>query len=215
MWTTNKRWVVLLWHTILALLMMQLCRLVYFYYNYSLFSEIGVGQLLRLMQGGLLLDMMAVAYGFLLYYIMVGVGQFLPSRVEEYGWYRGVRHAAYFVPYVLFTFANISDAGYYPFVYRRINRDVFSEFEGANFGSLYGEFIVDYWPLTVAFALIILLGVFGYRMVRFERKPIGDTLSWRDNSASEKKEYSCRSEPSFKIVTGELSTIGNCLKSLI
>lgn len=180
MWTTNKRWVVLLWHTILALLMMQLCRSVYFYYNYSLFSEIGVGQLLRLMQGGLLLDMMAVAYGFLLYYIMVGVGQFLPSRVEEYGWYRGVRHAAYFVPYVLFTFANISDAGYYPFVYRRINRDVFSEFEGANFGSLYGEFIVDYWPLTVAFALIILLGVFGYRMVRFERKPIGDTLSWRD-----------------------------------
>lgn len=75
MWTTNKRWVVLLWHTILALLMMQLCRLVYFYYNCSLFSEIGVGQLLRLMQGGLLLDMMAVAYGFLLYYIMVGVGQ--------------------------------------------------------------------------------------------------------------------------------------------
>lgn len=130
MWTTNKSWVVLLWHTILALLMMQLCRLVYFYYNYSLFSEVEVGRLLRLMQGGLLVDMITVAYGFLLYYLMAGVGQFLPSRIEGSGWYRGVRHAAYFVPYVLIAFANISDAGYYPYVYRRINRDVFSEFEG-------------------------------------------------------------------------------------
>ena len=76
---------------------MQLCRLVYFYYNHSLFSEIGVVQLLRLMQGGLLVDMIAVSYGFLLYYLMAGVGHFLPSRIEESGWYRGVRHAAYFL----------------------------------------------------------------------------------------------------------------------
>ena len=148
--------------------MMQLCRLVYFYYNYSLFSEVRFGQLLRLMQGGFLVDMITLAYGFLLYYLMVGIAPFLPARVEDNRWYRGVRNAAYFVPYVLITFANISDAGYYPFVFRRINRDVFSEFEGANFGSLYGEFIVDYWPLTVAFAVLILLGVFGYRMVRLE-----------------------------------------------
>lgn len=167
--STNNRWYVIIWHTLLANLMMQAGRLLYFFYNQSFFPEVGTGQLLRLMRGGYVLDMVAIGYGFLLYYLMMLVGAYLPARVEMSRWYRGVRHAAYFVPYTLFAFLNVSDTGYFPFVLRRVNSEVFSEFEGKSAVGFYREFMVDFWPLTLAFIALVILGVLGYRLVRLER----------------------------------------------
>ena len=64
--TTKSRWVAIACHTLLAIVVMQLCRLLYFFYNQSFFPSVDGRQLLRLMQGGYILDMVAIAYGLLL-----------------------------------------------------------------------------------------------------------------------------------------------------
>ena len=54
--TTKSRWVAIACHTLLAIVVMQLCRLLYFFYNQSFFPSVDGRQLLRLMQGGYILD---------------------------------------------------------------------------------------------------------------------------------------------------------------
>ena len=61
------------------------------------------------MRGGYILDMVAIAYGLLLYYLMMIVGAYLPRRVEMSRWYRWVRHIAYVLPLGVFIFLNVSD----------------------------------------------------------------------------------------------------------
>lgn len=176
--TTHNRWVALIWQTLLAILMMQMCRLLYFFYNQSFFPTVNAAQLLRLMQGGYIMDMVAIGYGFVLYYLLMVVGAFLPARIEQNKWYLGIRHAAYWVPFTTFIFLNVSDTGYYPFVLRRVNGDVFREFQGKSALSFYKDFLVEFWPLTLAFFVILAIGILGYRLIRFQRSEKREMPQW-------------------------------------
>ena len=115
MFKTKSRWIAIACHTFVAIVVMQLCRLLFFFYNQVFFPSVDGWQLLRLMQGGYILDMVAIAYGLLLYYLMMIVGAYLPRRVEMSRWYRWIRHVAYVLPLGVFIFLNVSDTGYYPF----------------------------------------------------------------------------------------------------
>lgn len=166
---TNNRWVVIIWDTLIALAMMQACRLLFYHFNKSLFDEIETYQILRIMRGGYVLDMVAIGYGFLLYYLMMIMGAFIPLKAEMSKWYRVITHVSYFVPFTLYLFINISDIGYYPFVLRRVNSDVFKEFEGKSTLALYKDFIVENWELTLSFFAILILGIIAYQAIRFKR----------------------------------------------
>lgn len=167
---TNNRWGVLLWHTFLAVVMMQACRLLYFFYNRTFFPAVDAERLVGLMKSGWTVDMAVLAYGFLPYYLLMLIGAYLPSRIEMGRWYRIVRHAAYFIPYTVCVFLNVSDTGYFPYVLRRVNSEVFSEFQGKSAVGFFGNFAVEFWPLTLAFLIFMALGVLGYTLVRFQRK---------------------------------------------
>ncbi len=169
--TTNNRWVAIIWHTFVALLMMQLCRLLYFYYNQSHFPNVDFQQLISLMRGGYIIDMVAIGFGFILYYLMMIVGAYLPAKIEMNKWYRRICYAAYFIPFTLFAFLNVSDTGYYPFVLRRVNSTVFSEFEGKSMFGFYKDFIWEFWPLTLAFFVIMIIGIVCFRLIKYERDP--------------------------------------------
>lgn len=175
---TSNRWVAIIWHTFLAIAMMQVCRLLYFYYNQAFFPDVDTAQLLRLMRGGYIMDMVAVGYGFILYYVMMIIGAYLPAKVEQNKWYTGIRHAAYFAPFTLFIFLNVSDTGYYPFVLRRVNMDVFSEFGDKSLLTFFKEFIIDFWSLTLSFFIILGVGIILYRFVRFRRSEAKNLPLW-------------------------------------
>ena len=182
---TKSRWIAIASHTLLAIVVMQLCRLLYFFYNQSFFPSVDGWQLLRLMQGGYILDMVAIAYGLLLYYLMMIVGAYLPRRVEMSRWYRWVRHVAYVLPLGVFIFLNVSDTGYYPFVLRRANSDIFREFQGKSMFSFYKDFVVEFWPLTIAFLVLLALTIAGYWLVQYQRKERSSRRSyWVDASCT-------------------------------
>ncbi|MDO5016922.1 MAG: LTA synthase family protein [Porphyromonas sp.] len=166
---TYNRWIAVIWHTVVAILMMQACRFIYFYYNQSLLPPVDFLQLLRLQQGGFILDMVVIAYGLSLYYLLMIVGQFLPHRIEESKWFRVFRDLSYYIPFAFLLFLNISDTGYYPFVLRRANSDIFNEFQNKSMFSFYKEFVVDFWPLTLTFFILLCLGIVAYRWLRFRR----------------------------------------------
>ena len=168
--TTKSRWVAIACHTLWAIVLMQLCRLLYYFYNQSFFPSVDGWQLLHLMRGGYILDMVAIAYGLLLYYLMMIVGAYLPRRVEMSSWYRWIRHIAYILPLGFFIFLNVSDTGYYPFVLRRANSDIFREFQGKSMFSFYKDFVVEFWPLTIAFFVLLALAIAGYWLVQYQRE---------------------------------------------
>lgn len=181
---TNNRWVIIIAHTLLAIVMMQTCRFCFYFFNRNFFKEIDLSQLLSLMRGGYILDMVAIGYGFLCYYLLMLVGQLLPTRVEMSRWYRMLQKASYFIPFILFLFLNVSDIGYFPYVLRRVNREVFSEFEGKSILGLYGDFVIEHWHLTLLFIVVLVLGVFCFRLFYFERPIRRVTPRWIDSLLS-------------------------------
>ena len=87
----RNRWVAMLAHTGLAVVLMTLCRLLYYFFNKSLFSFIAMPHLLTLLVGGLHYDVAVILYGCIIYYLMMIAGALLPPRVEQRRWWQVVR----------------------------------------------------------------------------------------------------------------------------
>lgn len=148
---------------------MTLCRLLYYRYNIDSFAFIPAGHLPRLFLGGLRFDVAMVFYACLLYYAMMIAGAYLPRRLEEaWGW-RIVRALGFILPMGLLLLANVADTGYYPYILTRASRTVFVEFEGEDVTAMSADFLVQFWPLTLAFLLLLALVVVGYLALRFRR----------------------------------------------
>lgn len=180
---SSRRWLVLGWHILVALLMMQVCRIIFMQWNAEFFPPVEGRTFWELLRGGFALDAPMVAYGFILYILIMVVGAYLPKGIEAKKGMRVARHLSYFVPYALILFMQLSDTGYYPFVLRRVNSDVFHEFQGKNVLGMYGDFMTDFWPLTLAFFAVLLVGILLYQLYRFEpelRKevPLNKRLPW-------------------------------------
>lgn len=141
---------------------MTLCRIIYYGYNYTYFSELKFGELLWILVGGIRFDLAMLAYGLSVYLILSLVGVYLPRRIASQRWYRVLKGIFYLVPMSIYLVLNISDTGYYPYVLRRANSSVFSEFHGKTMVGFYKEFITDYWPLTLIYFALLLLLFIGY-----------------------------------------------------
>lgn len=174
-YSTRSRELVFFYHLGLALLIMALCRIVYYLYNYTYFAHISAGDFVDIALGGLLFDGASIAYTNAVYFILLLLGVFLPARWEQHKVFVGLRSATYLIPNVLNIFLNISDTGYYAFALKRTSMSVFSEFQNESALNLYGKYIITFWPLTLLFIVLVLVLYFGYRLVRFERKD-GQTM---------------------------------------
>lgn len=176
----KSRWRLVLWHLFLATFLMTLCRIVYYGYNYSYFSDIEFFELLRILVGGVRFDLSMIGYGLSVYLLLTIVGAYVPRRIESSRWYRGVKSLFYLVPMVFYILVNISDAGYYPYVLRRATSEIFSEFQGKSMAGFYKEFIVDYWALTLVFVLLVAMLLAGYFFFYYKRRveePRGRTVA--------------------------------------
>lgn len=166
----KSRWTLVLWHIFLAALLMTLCRIVYYGYNYSYFSDIEFGELLRILVGGVRFDLAMIGYGLIGYLLLTIVGAYVPRDIESKRWYRGLKSLFYLVPMTFYLLINISDVGYYPYVLRRATSEIFSEFKGKSMAGFYKEFIVDYWQLTIVFILLFAILMAGYFMFYYKRR---------------------------------------------
>lgn len=162
----SSRWLVMIAHTVVALLVMALCRLLYYRYNIDAFDFVPVSHLPRLFLGGAHLDYSMICYGCLVYYVMMIAGAYLPARIEESKAWRISRGAFYILPMAILILANVADTGYFPYVLTRATPNIFVEFEGEDMGALSASFIVQFWPLTLAYFLLLGLLIVGYLSIR-------------------------------------------------
>lgn len=158
----RNRWVAMLAHTGLAVVLMTLCRLLYYFFNKSLFSFIAMPHLLTLLAGGLHYDVAVILYGCVIYYLMMIAGALLPPRVEQRRWWQVVRAVGFLLPMSLMLVMNICDTGYYPYILSRASRHLFYEFGEEDMVGLAGGFMVQFWPLTLAFFALMSLLVYGF-----------------------------------------------------
>lgn len=179
----KSRWWLLGWHFFLAAALMTLTRLFYYGYNYSSFSEIPFGELIRILIGGVRFDLAMITYALLPYLFISLLGAFAPKRLEEGFIFRVLKAIAYLVPMTFYLGANISDAGYYPYVLRRATSEVASDFQGKSMFAFYRSFIIDYWDIALVFLGFFILMLLGYFAIRLKdgknesiRKRIGMTV---------------------------------------
>ncbi|MDO4771605.1 LTA synthase family protein [Porphyromonas sp.] len=170
---TKSREITLVYHLALALVIMVLCRVIYYIYNYNYFAHIPAEDFTDILLGGLLFDGASIAYTNSVYFLLLLLGAFLPAKTENSRGFRLLKDLTYLLPNIVNIFFNISDTGYYAFGLKRTSMSIFSEFQNESALNLYGKYIITFWPLTVAFILLMAVLFFGYRAVRFCRQPHG------------------------------------------
>lgn len=140
----------LLLRLVVALLLLTLARVLFYYYNRDLLQIDSSSQLLRLFRGGLRFDLSALGYGNLLVVLL----SLLPLPWVHKRWYQRSIAVLYIVVNSLMWVLNLGDMVYYRFTQTRTTMAVFTEFAGDD-KLHFLRFFVDYWPVT----LVGLLGI--------------------------------------------------------
>src|SRR5688572_29926888 len=100
---------------LLAMALLSICRLGFFFFNQTFFPEVTPGQLLKLMLGGLIFDLVTVLYVNLLFIVLI----VLPLKQRFHPQYKLVIKYLYFITNGLALALNVSDFIYYRFTLRR------------------------------------------------------------------------------------------------
>ncbi len=144
----------------LMLLVFSLCRLAFYLSNYNYFSDLNIGEILKIFYGGVKFDISALLYFNVLYILLA----LLPFKFRGSKIYNKILKWVYFVPNSIALFLNCSDITYYPFSLRRTTCMIFKEFGGDNnIAQIFATAMVDYWYITLFFVGVMVLLVYLYK----------------------------------------------------
>ena len=131
------------------LILYQLCRLLFFFYNLEYFSNINLIDYLRIIKGSIRFDISAIFY----VNSLVILFSLLPSNLIFKRWYKNVIYYLFIYCNLLGIVVNIIDIFYYPFSKSRLTISFLNEFSNEkNIFRILLEFCKDYWftiPLLV------------------------------------------------------------------
>jgi len=147
----------------------QLLRILFFFFNKHHFLDINFSRFLTIMQGGLRFDLTGLLYLNLLYIILY----LLPFNLTNTSWYRKFLWGLFMLTNGIGIAFNLMDIFYFDYVLKRSTVEVFMFAEESNIGSLFMQFIKDFWVgFIIFFILIYLLHKWYY----FVEKPIQKTV---------------------------------------
>ncbi|MBP9991027.1 MAG: LTA synthase family protein [Bacteroidales bacterium] len=108
----------------------------------------------------------------LLFLLPFYIFMLLPLKCRWNKGYRVVAEFFYFVPMLVALFANVSDAIYFQFTYRRLNTSILGYLTiGGDMGTLWPKFLIDYWYGTVSGVTIIALFIIFAARTKFPKRP--------------------------------------------
>ena len=140
----------------------SLCRGAFYWYNSALFGDMTGLQILWLFIGGLKYDTAAIIYINAVFILM----QILPLPWRERPLYQTISKYFYLIPNSIAVLINLADVAYFPYTMRRTTSSVFGQFANeTNVGHLAVSFIVDFWPVILAFFAVSFLLALSYRML--------------------------------------------------
>lgn len=158
----TRNLIVLCKHLLLLIAVYALCRWLFFAFNYSYFSELGVFKLLTISVVGIRFDLSTIILTnslFIVFYL-------LPLPFRENKWYLFTLQWLFILINSLCVFLNCVDLAYFQFTAKRTNASVFNFFGGQignDFTSLLPVFLKEYWYIAIIWLLFLSLLVYGYR----------------------------------------------------
>jgi phosphoglycerol transferase MdoB-like AlkP superfamily enzyme len=158
-------YIVLVLRFLLAMLLYTLCRLGFYVFNKSYFTDVTADDMLRIFVGGLRFDLSAVLYTNALVILL----SIIPLQVRFHPVYQRIVMWLFYIFNGIALAANVSDFIYFRFTGRRTTADVFKQFENEqNMGSLWLSFLMDYWYAVVFWLALIALMVWLYRCIKLQ-----------------------------------------------
>ncbi|TAF46764.1 MAG: alkaline phosphatase family protein [Sphingobacteriales bacterium] len=124
-----------------------ICRVLFYTFNYQMFSGISSQNFILILVGGLKFDVSAILYLNSLFIL----SQAVPFNFRFKPLYQKVCAQLYFITNGIGIAVNIADIAYYPFTLRRTSFSLFTQFlNEKNLGQLAIKFMfIDFWYLTI------------------------------------------------------------------
>ena len=159
----------LLRRIVLLYIVLLLCRIVFYCYNYALIGPLGWQEVLTLAGGGLKFDTVSVLYANLLFIVL----SLLPFHFRERSWYRRILFWYYAVINSLLIVAvNLADCVYFRYTQKRFTSDEIFFTDNSNSAQLVLKFAAENWYLLLVGAVLIWLFVWGYGRKITPRSPL-------------------------------------------
>ncbi len=143
----------------LLYLVLALCRVEFYIYNYSTIGALGWSEGWELLRGSLLFDTASIIYANALFVIL----SLLPTHLRERRWWRATLRWYYVVVNsLLIVVANFADSVYFRYTLKRLTSEEIFFASNDNSLQLIGQFLAENWFLLPTGALLIATLYFGY-----------------------------------------------------
>lgn len=175
---TGHSYLIFFYHLLLSWLMFNIGRLVFYIHNLSSYEHLSAGEIWTAWLGGQRFDIAAMGYINSLYMFAFIVLGYFPGRVRESKISYHLVKWLFLIPNIAAVILNVGDAGYFPFVRKRMTSTVFQEFGGDNPFFLVLRLAWQNPLLTsVAIAMIALL-IWAYGRIKY-RSTTNTSALWR------------------------------------
>ena len=159
---TNKIFSYLTAKFILAFVLLLVTQLIFFISNRHLFSPVDFGGFMKILWGNIVFGLSTTAM-VLSPYIVLNV---IPTSLRWNKIYKGIAEVFYIIPVFVMLIANMIDAAYYTFTFRRMTSEIFGYLGvGGDMGNLIPQFLKDFWVYLVLFIAIIFVLIWCSRRI--------------------------------------------------
>ena len=173
---TNKIFSYLTAKFILAFVLLLVTQLIFFISNHHLFSPVDFGGFMKILWGNIVFGLSTTAM-ILSPYIVLNV---IPTSLRWNKIYKGIAEVFYIIPVFVMLIANMIDAAYYTFTFRRMTSEIFGYLGvGGDMGNLIPQFLKDYWVYLILFIVLIFVLIWCSRRIVLEKRmphPYGTTI---------------------------------------
>lgn len=173
---TKKIYPYVLAKYLLAFVLLLITQLVFYIYNSNLFSPVSFGGFMKLLWGNVVFGLSTTAMmlsPFLIMYV-------LPIGLRWNKIYKGIAEVFYVIGVIAMLLANLIDAAYYEFTFRRMTSEIFGYLGvGGDMGNLIPQFLKDYWLFVIIFVVLIVIFAWCSRHIVLDKRaphPFGSTL---------------------------------------
>ena len=162
-WYNENMHLELVFRLFVVLILFFISRLLFFFFNYSYFSDAGNRELINLFFYGTKFDissLLIINAPFILMYI-------IPFRFRERRWYLLLADVYFYTINIIALLSDYVDVVYFRFTLKRTTADIFKYMTvGGDFDKLLPQFLHDFWYLLLI--CVIFCALFVYLCARLE-----------------------------------------------
>lgn len=160
---TNNIYIYLLAKSLLAILLLLGAQVLFYFANTRIFHVDGWAEWSSILWGNIVFALVTVGLMLLPYYFV----NLLPLKCRWNKTFRAVVELfLYYIPVLCLILADVCDAPYFQFTYRRLSGEIFHYMGiGGNMMVLWPHFLKDYWYATLVGLFLLFFAIYGGRKI--------------------------------------------------